>query len=180
MNEIIDQATKFICSAYGQNVSNCSSMTQCRIKLWYLKTGKNGARSLKLKTLPPTTSAFIEHVNRAHLQVAISKSALHDSPPDINPTDYGWETDHQGILVPRTVLKGTLYAPPNILRLIRCQCKTSECRTAACNCANIGCTMFCLCEGGATCENPYTRKHDDFDFYVNDENDENEDPDIMC
>ena len=31
MNEVIDQATKFICSAYGKNVSNCSSMAQCRI-----------------------------------------------------------------------------------------------------------------------------------------------------
>ena len=70
---------------------------------------------------------------------------------------YGWELDHQGVLQPKMVTPGTLYAPPSILQLIRCQCKTSECRTAACNCSKVGCTMFCLCEGGEACMNPLTR-----------------------
>ena len=92
------------------------------------------------------------------MQVAIWKSALQDCPPGLDPTEYGWEIDHQGTLIPRIAQQGTLFAPPYILRLIRCQCKTSECRTAACNCANNGCTMFCLCEAGALCKNPHTQK----------------------
>ena len=83
--------------------------------------------------------------------------ALQDRPPSLDPTEYGWEIDHQGTLIPRIAQQGTLFALPYILRLIRCQCKTSECRTAACICANIGCTMFCLCEGGALCKNPHTQ-----------------------
>ena len=171
MEVVIAQATKFICSAYGQTVAACDSMTECRVKLWHLKTGKSGTKSIKLKALPPTSSAFIEHVNRAHMQVAIWKSALQDCPPGLDPTEYGWEIDHQGTLIPRIAQQGTLFAPPYILRLIRCQCKTSECRTAACNCANIGCTMFCLCEGGALCKNPHTQKCI-YDDNIDNENDE--------
>jgi hypothetical protein len=159
------QATAFICAAYGSSVKSCTSMTECRVKLWGLKTGRTSA---KLCSLPPTDAAFLQHVLRAHLQVAIWKSALHESPPDIDPTEYGWNTDHQGNFIPRAVAPGTLDAPPEIL--IRCQCKTSECRTAACNCANIGCTIFCLCGGGERCKNPHTRAQ------IDDDNDD----DLQC
>ena len=158
METVKTQATSFICAAYGASVKSCTSMTECRVKLWGLKTG---ITSSKLCSLPPTDAAFLQHVLRAHLQVAIWKSALHESPPDIDPTEYGWDKDHQGNLIPRTVAPGTLDAPPEILHLIRCQCKTSECRTAACNCANIGCTVFCLCGGGDLCKNPHTRARTD-------------------
>ena len=96
-------------------------------------------------------------MKRCHLQVAIWKSALQESPPDMDPTKYGWELDHQGILMPRTVPPGTLSAPVEILQLIQCKCKTSGCQTAACTCAKIGCTMFCECEAGELCRNPLTQ-----------------------
>ena len=95
MELVIAQATKFICSAYGQTIAACDSMTECRVKLLHLKTGKSGTKSIKLKAIPPTNSAFIEHVNRAHMQVAIWKSALQDCPTDLDPTEYGWEIYHQ-------------------------------------------------------------------------------------
>ena len=125
MKSVIAQATRFICCAYGQSVARCASMSECGVKLWHLKTGKSGTKSTQLKTLPLTSGAFIEHVHRAHLQVAIWKSALQDSPPNLDPTEYGWENDHQGILIPRIASQGTLYAPWYILKLIRCQCKIS-------------------------------------------------------
>ena len=145
---------KFISAAYGKVGETCSTMTECRVKMWKTKTGKSGTSSLKLRSLPPTTNAFTEHVRRCHLQVATWKVPLMESPPELDPVQYGWELDHQGVLQPKTVIPGTLYAPASILQLIRCQCKTSGCRTAACNCSKVGCTMFCLCEGGEACMHP--------------------------
>jgi len=156
MKSVQAQATQFICAAYGKVAESCTSMTGCRIKMWHFKTGKKGASSVKLCSIPPTTAAFIENVNRCHLQVATWKAALEESPPTMDPTSHGWELDHQGILIPRTVPAGTLSAPADILKLIRCSCKTSECLTAACSCSRVGCTVFCLCEGGEACKNPLT------------------------
>ena len=109
------QTTKFMCTAYGKVAESCNSMTECRVKMWRSKTGKSGASSVKLCSIPPTTEAFTENVHRCHLQVAIWKAALLEAPPDIDSTNYGWELDHLGILVPRTVPSGTLSAPPDVL-----------------------------------------------------------------
>ena len=109
------QATAFICAAYGKSTQYCTSMTECRVKVWRSKTGRIGASSVKLCSLPPTTAAFIQNVHRCHLQVATWKAALLESPPAMDPTKYGWEVDHQGILLPRTVPPDTLSAPPDIL-----------------------------------------------------------------
>ena len=136
-------------------------MAECRVKLWRLKTGKSGASSVKLSSLPPTTDAFTENVHRCHLQVASWKAALLELPPDMDPTGYGWECDHQGILLPRTVPRGTLSSPSHILQLISCNCKSSGCRTAACSCSKLGCTMFGLCEGGEACMNPLTKNQNE-------------------
>lgn len=73
-------------------------MTDCRIKVWQIRTGKSGASSIKLCTLPPTQESFMENVRRAHFQVAIWKAALLESPLNMNPTIYGWEMDHEQIL----------------------------------------------------------------------------------
>ena len=124
--------------------------------MWRSKTGKSGASSLKLCSIPPTTEAFTENVHRCHLQVAIWKAALHESP-EMDSTKYGWELDHIGIMVNRTVPSGTLSAPPDILQLIHCNGNASGCRIAACSCTKIGYTILCLCEGVEACTNPLTR-----------------------
>ena len=111
------QATKCMCTAYGKVAESCNSMTECRVKMWRSKTGKRGASSVKLCSIPPTNEAFAENVHRCHLQVAIWKAALLESP-ELDSTKYCWELDHIGILVPRTVHSGTLSAPPDILQLI--------------------------------------------------------------
>ena len=120
-------------------------------QMWRSKTGKSGASSLLLCSIPPTTEAFTENVHRCHLQVAIWKAALLESP-EMDSTKYGWELDNIGILVPRTVPSYTLSAPPDILQLILCNGKASGCGTAACSCTKIGYTIFCLCEGTETCK----------------------------
>ena len=57
-------------------------------------------------------------------------------------TKYGFEVDHQGILLPRTQPPDTLSASPDILRLIHCNCKASGCRNASCSCSKLECTFF--------------------------------------
>ena len=52
METVKTQATPFICAAYGASVKSCTSMTECRVKLWGLKTR---ITSSKLCSLAPTT-----------------------------------------------------------------------------------------------------------------------------
>jgi len=80
MKSVESQATNFICTAYGKITQSCTSMTKYRVKMWHSKTGKNGALSVKLCSLPPTSDAFIENVHRGHLQVAVWKAALQYGP----------------------------------------------------------------------------------------------------
>ena len=157
MKSVEDQVPSFICAAYGKAAESFKSMTECRVKMWHSKTGKSGISSAKLCSLPPNTDAFIGNVHRCHLQVTIWKAALLESPPEMGSVKYGWEGDHQSILLPQTIPSGTPSAPPYVLQLIRCNCKTSGCQTAACSCLKLGCTIFCLCEGIEACKNPLTK-----------------------
>ena len=143
--------------SYGGTTSK--SMTECRVKMWFSKTEKTGDSSVKLYSLPPTSEAFIQNARRCHFQVAIWKSALLHTPPKLDPTRHGWKLNHQGVLIPRTVPSDTPSAPSDVLQLIHCNCKTSGCRTEACKCYGLGCTSFCLCDGGEVCKYPLTRCH---------------------
>ena len=87
------QATKFMCIAYGKVAESCNSMTECRVKMWLSKPRKSCESSVKLCSIPPTTEAFTENVHRCHLQVAIWKAALLESP-ELDSTKHGWELDH--------------------------------------------------------------------------------------
>ena len=106
----------------------------------------------KLKT--QTREVFQENVYWCHLQVAIGKAALVESPPSIDPCKYGWKLNPQGVIMPCIIPAGTNLPPPFILELIHC--KVSNCQTASCSCSSIGCTIFCLCGGGQWCRNPLT------------------------
>ena len=90
-----------------------------------LKTGKIGASSLKLCSIPPTTEACTEHVHRCHLQVTMWQAALLESP-ELDSTKFGWELDHIGILVPRTYVLSQILSvthPPAVgLRCILVHC----------------------------------------------------------
>ena len=130
--------------AYGKATESCTSRTDCRIKMWRTKTANSGTSSLKLCSLPPTSDSFFENVLRCHLQVATRKAALEEFPPNMDPTKYGWQSDDQGIMVPRTVPDNRLCAPPEILKLIHYKCKASGCLTNVCSCSKQGCTIFCL------------------------------------
>ena len=157
MVKVIEQATKFMSACYGIT-SACSSMTECRERLWAQKTGKSAVVP-KLCSLPPTNEAFEQNVRRAHLQVAHWYSALSGDPPPLNPEEYGWEIDTTNrCLLPRNIADGVAYAPDSVLKLVRCGCAShNPCRGGNCGCMGrqMVCTIFCACSGGSTCSNPF-------------------------
>ena len=60
------QATEFmifVCAAYGNVAESCNTMTEYRVKMWRSETGKSGASSVKLCSIPLTTEAFTENVH---------------------------------------------------------------------------------------------------------------------
>ena len=121
------------------------------------KMKRTVTRVPKLKALPPTSNAFKENVNRAHIQVCIWKHALNADPPNLDPTLYGWQKDETSkSLIPVTTPAGTKPAPLEILELIRCGCVSGEpCKTGRCGClaAQLSCTVFCACVSNGECCN---------------------------
>lgn len=110
LENVIDQATKFVLACYGQSTS--SSLTVARQKLWAQKVGRNKAAAPRLCSLPPTTESFKHNVLRAHLKMTIWTQALDVNPPDLEPTSYGWSKDKCSTsLVPVTVPEGVALAP---------------------------------------------------------------------
>ena len=155
MEEIIKQATAFICRCY--NVNGATTMTEARIKGWTTKTGKKTAT----KFLPPTSEVFEENVKRAHFQCAIWRKALQE-PLNLDPTEYGWCKDEETkSLQPVTLPPSKLPAPDYILILVCCSCASERpCHSSRCGCvaAHLACTAFCHCQGSSSiCKNEQTR-----------------------
>ena len=67
-------------------------------QLWKTKMANSKVHSAPhLKSLPPSHWAFVEHVHRAQHQAIIWKSATQLDPPDLDPTQYGWHRNENGI-----------------------------------------------------------------------------------
>ena len=148
----IQQSTSFISACYGQ--TNCSTMSETRLKVWLSKTGKRSS-TLKLCTLSPTTEAFKENVKRAHNQALIWLSLEAQNPPKLDAMEYGWVKDDQNkSLQPVTLPDKVKLAPEMVLHLIKCGCHTATpCSSRACSCnsANMKCTIFCTCYNQGCC-----------------------------
>lgn len=157
-------------ASYG--VKECSSMTECRQHVWAQKTGKSSSAP-KLCSLTPTTEAFHENVLRAHLQVANWRATLLGEPPSMDPVQFGWEADHVNKgLTPQNMCHGTAYAPPHVLKLVRCGCDSEKsCRGGNCGCMSrqLPCTIFCTCCASfGMCHNPFNKKDAEVDTLEDD------------
>ena len=147
MESVIQQATSFISACYGQ--TNCSTMSETRLKVWLSKTGK-GSSTPKLCALPPTTEAFKENFKIAHHQALVWQSLeAHDS------TEYGWVKDDQNKSLQPVTLPGEVeLVPEMVLHLIKYGChSTTPCSSRACSCnsANMKCTIVCACYNQGCC-----------------------------
>jgi len=109
------EATKFIGACYGSKETD--DLSQIRVDLWSKKMGKkNITADPPLKSIPPTREAFRENVLRAHVQVAVWRSAPQSEPPSFDPTDYGWSRDETTkTLTPKTLPPDVAIAPPEII-----------------------------------------------------------------
>ena len=87
---ILTQATSFIATCYGAKCDG--DLSKIRYDVWSSKMAKSKISCApKLKSIPPTSDAFAEHVKRAHYQTIIWKSSLSSgSPLNVNPLDHGW------------------------------------------------------------------------------------------
>ena len=75
----------------------------------------------KLKSLPPSHGAFVQHVHRAQHQVIMWKSTTQSDPPDLDLIQYGWQKSEDGAtLYPTTLPAGVSTAPATILQLNTC------------------------------------------------------------
>ena len=86
--------------------------------------------------LPPPEQAACYHGFRVHLQIIQWK--MLDETEILNPTDWGWKR-YDGYLVPVPTDKDV--APANLLKVIKCKCKSSgknQCRTNLCSCRKNG------------------------------------------
>lgn len=157
---VLTEATKFVGACYGSKIT--STLSAIRHDVWSSKMGNPKiTKAPKLKTLPPTTEAFLGHVLRAHYQTIIWKSSLQADPPALDPVQFGWSKDEadQGF-VPVGLPEGVSPVPEGVLKIIRCGCSSdTPCSTARCGCvvAQLSCSVFCSCRGAEECCNERTK-----------------------
>lgn len=125
MQSVVQQASEFMTACY--NVTQATSMAECRIRTWTTRMGRKLATSTtKLCSLPPTIEAFSETVKKAHCQCCVWRRALQD-PPNLNPTDYGWVKEDTNSLQPVTLPSPfNKPAPDYILKLVRWFCSSDS------------------------------------------------------
>ena len=99
-----------------------------------------------LERMPPTSRACYYHCLRVHLQV-VTWCALQSL---LCPGEFGFKLEN-GALVP--IITDKAQAPPEMLRKIRCSCKSTNRICTSCTCFKnrLPCSMYCKC--GGQCEN---------------------------
>ena len=146
LQQVIDQATRFISACYDKKDS--TDMSHTRLLVWVKTNGKGHSSSPNLASLPPTREAFIENVKRAHFETVLWRT-INIDPRQLKPEEFGWKVDTDNkSLSPIGLPDDTKPAPDYILERIRCGCKGEHpCNTKRCSCKNKGlpCTMFCAC-----------------------------------
>lgn len=140
---------------YG--MSNCNTLSYARVASWERKMARNALEPPKLCSLPPTDISFEQNILRAHLAAAVMKSSLDQDPPKLNPEQYGWQKPEGfDFLLPLVAPEGTTMAPPALMKLIKCGCKSqSPCSSNRCSCKqnSVRCTFLCACHSSDNCNN---------------------------
>jgi len=98
------------------------------------------------ETIPPTSAAMKFHSLRVYHQVQVWKGRR-----DILPENWGWKVVNGKLAAVQTDKPP---APENLLKVIRCKCK-SDCHTTRCTCKKHGlpCSLMCGECKGVSCLN---------------------------
>ena len=166
IDEVVAEATSFISTCYG--IKHAGDMSEIRYSVWLMKMANTKISSApKLRSLPPTSRAFQEHVRRAHYQTMIWKSSLSSSPPTVaDPVRYGWSKNEDNKLFPVMLPDGDSLVPVDVLQMIKCGCASSRpCATGRCSCvgSQMACSVFCICNAGPECNNAHTHAKSSLD-----------------
>ena len=150
--DLMKATEPFFTALYHQPLG--TSMEDARFTLFTKKK-----KTPKIMALPPTSAKILLHVLRAHLQVMLWKAADQEAPPDESAdiTHFGWVIQND---IPIPAVAQGAPAPPELVDVIRCQCKAQgkQCSTVACSChkQHLACTSCCNCSGGEYCCNPHS------------------------
>ena len=151
--DLMEAVNPFVTSLYNQ--ASGTSMEAARFNIF----SKN-KKSPKIMALPPTSPNLRQHALKSHLQVMLWKAADQQAPPaeSDNIIHFGWEVKD---CIPIPVVAVSDPAPPELVDVIKCQCKADgkKCSSMSCSChkQHLTCTPYCNCCGGEGCYNPYSR-----------------------
>ncbi len=132
---------------------------------------------IKLEALPPTSEAARQHSLRTYHQVQ------HWLGNELPPGEWGWDLVN-GQFHP--VLTRQPPAPPELLRLISCNCKCGCERACGCRKAGLRCSVLCgQCRGSGCANSDIPEVDEDSNHLMNEDNDHersddssNEDEDV--
>ena len=136
-------------SMYGGKPDD--SLTKLR-HACYREIAETNSSMLRPERLPPTERTSFQHSLNVHLQVMIWKSL---NVVHMEPCEWGWFVEN-GRLSP--VMNDMAPAPDDLLKYVRCKCKTSStnpCSTNMCSYRNSGlkCVTYCHDCRGEQCRN---------------------------
>ncbi|KAH3846511.1 hypothetical protein DPMN_088813 [Dreissena polymorpha] len=106
MKEVVKESTKFVSAYFGK--PDTEEISIGRQTLWAARVGKSGKAMPSLTSLPQTTEAFYENVERIHIQACICKQAFDADPQDLNPCDYSWRNDDASNILSPVSIKCSL------------------------------------------------------------------------
>ena len=123
----------------------------------------NKGKLTALSKLKSPDKNLLLHMLRAHHQTMLWKAADKQIAPAIVITDFGWEMLNS---IPSPVITSEPPAPPELMKVISCQCRAAgkACGQGNCSCfaASLSCMTYCHCAGSQDeCHNPLTKKYDD-------------------
>ena len=157
IDDAVSEATRFVAACYGSK--STGDLSEIHYAIWASKMANIKLTSApKLKSLPPTTGAFKNHVHRAHHQTAIWKSSLAPDPSQMCNT--AGDTDDNSTLSLVMLPVDVSPVPVDVLQIIKCGCSTEHpCSSGRCGCvvAQMSCSMFCRCHATPECNNCHTR-----------------------
>jgi hypothetical protein len=172
--DLLKTGQKFFAVLYGQ--PKCTSMNAARHAIYTKKKGKPPL----VKSLPPTDENLLLHMLRSHHQTILWKAADKQNAPPLCINNFGWEILNG---IPSPVIARGPPAPPELMKVISCQCKATgnACAQANCSCfgAGLSCTTYCHSERSIDeCHNPMTKHEEDATMNGAEEDDTNDDNDI--
>ena len=164
-SDCMKEGTTFLLHCYGQ--SKFDTLTDARKRIWKNRVAKNNSTAPKLVSLPPTDATYQENLKQAHLQTAIWRNGLKESPAQVTAENFGWAKDAVSPnLIPTFIPEGFVLVPDILLKVMRCGCESEQpCKNTHCSCnkQSMSYTEFCDCEGSLSCCNPWTSKLDKVD-----------------